>query len=497
MNKVYNNYISGSVSQVSGCLEIILYNKSNFSERISLYNLEDFYLSNLIRTSTKYARITRKEVWNEGVNVPFEYKKLLPDGFNVIVYISSVSNSPVGYSEFVNTQGVGVTLDITINISRVLKGEIEIELSNKLVGKDLSKNYLGDEPYNYVTQKEIKSNKYRNLFTSNTGRTESDIYSFIIGSSGITSKNESWRLKVNKEVEINNSFLNYNVCFYDGNLVLAAWTEKNYGLYSLIGDNPSIMGTTTKKIKRIEGRYYFDTDEVLRYLETEEEVTKKNNKLVCDFLDQHCKVYDLPVFYSRSTIFKYIPEINNIYLDLNNYLKSSQVNIYAKIGSWFILSREYSGTNIYTAISPTSVINMAEEDLDLALFVGDQTMILCEPGESLNYYLVYNIFGKELTTERARAILYNGRLDQRELEGNEEYNFLYCFLDTEEDDIHFEEYYGDNGLVYVIYETEDLSNTILEKYRRNVYPSCKGIPQLIGSYCGLIFYRIGSKVNYL
>ena len=78
------------------------------------------------------------------------------------------------------------------------------------------------------------------------------------------------------------------------------------------------------------------------------EKTKKTQFV--DYLDKRCNVYDLPTFYTSSTIFKYIPEINNIYLDLDNYLKSSSIIIQSKIGSWFVLKRLWWYV-IYTAVS--------------------------------------------------------------------------------------------------------------------------------------------------
>jgi hypothetical protein len=89
--------------------------------------------------------------------------------------------------------------------------------------------------------------------------------------------------------------------------------------------------TNGVEIKRIEGRFFYDTEGNLRDLETLRVVERKKKTMFVDFLDKHCTVYDLPVFYTSSTIFKYIPEINNIYLDLNNYLKSSSIVIHSII----------------------------------------------------------------------------------------------------------------------------------------------------------------------
>ena len=238
-------------------------------------------------------------------------------------------------------------------------------------------------------------------------------------------------------------------------------------------------------------------------------IKNEKGKLFCDYLDPHCKLYDLPTFYSKSEILKYIPEINNIYLDLDNYLRSNQVIVHRKIGSWFILVRDFGGTPIYTAVSPTTYINMTEEDLERAIFVGDQTMILVENGEDLiyPYYVVYNTEGKELITERARAILLNGRLDlwsilednDTPLNPNDDFyiDFRFCFLDTDEDEEHYSEYYGENGLAHLVFEFEELHATELGRYRKNTYPEYSGIPKLIGSFGGIVFYKVDNKINWL
>ena len=221
MNKVYSNYFSGSVLQISECLEIILYNSASFTELLSLYNLESFYLKNLVRTSDKYVRVYRDSAWTESetgelVPTPFEYKKYPEKGFDVIVYISNISSKPIGYTEYVNIQGLGVTLEITVDINREYKGELEATLENKLVGNNLNRNFQGRELYDYATSGDITSGSYRNLFTSDVGRTESDIYSFVMGTSGIMMKSGGWKLWVRKNITISNrrSISLYNASYW-------------------------------------------------------------------------------------------------------------------------------------------------------------------------------------------------------------------------------------------------------------------------------------------
>ena len=483
MEKIYNNYFSGSVSQISDCLEIILFNKSSIVERISLYNIESFYLKYLTGTSEIYSRLTRNNT-EEG----FEYKKSLPGGFNVVVYISPVSNSPIGFTEFLNTQGIGISLGIQIDVSRTLKEELDLVIKNQLSGKDLSKDFGGTELTDYTYRGELVKRKYKNLHTSDIERLKSDYSSFIISSSGVITKDATWKLEVKKNVTV--EYENAGICFYSGSLVLSSWSGKNYLLTSLTGDEVW-SGETNTPIKKIVGRYYIGDDNILRCLETGKIIEKTKKTQFPDYLNPHCTLYNLPVFYSKAEIFKYIPEINNIYLDLDTYLRSNQLIVHSKIGSWFVLSRNYGGTTIYLAVSPTSVVTMTMDDLENAIFVGDQTVILKESG----YYMVYNTEGTELTTERARAILLGGRLDKYEI--SETSKILYCFLDTDEDQTHFEEYYGEEGLVKIVFDYEDLSETVLNKYRRSVYPECSGIPDLIGSFGGLIFYKVGGKLNLL
>ena len=98
------------------------------------------------------------------------------------------------------------------------------------------------------------------------------LYSFIVSSSGLITKESTWKLDINKDVVISSSLGYNNICFYKGDLVIACWDQMNYSLYPLIGNSSIISGTTTYNIGRIEGRYYRDTIGTLRDLETGSEV---------------------------------------------------------------------------------------------------------------------------------------------------------------------------------------------------------------------------------
>ena len=500
-NKIY---VLGSTKAVTECLDIILYNKSNFNRKISLYNLEDFYKEFLSGSDTEtHLRLSRSSK-----DENFFYKGTLEEGFDVIVYISPFSNIPSGYTEFVNVQGRSGDIKISIDVKRnletllgdddQLKFSIELKLENNISKNNLNKDYLGEELYNYVSSSEVLKDSYSNLYTNDIGRSGSDPRSLIYSSSsGVINNSVFWKFRINKNINIDPYSKTYNrfkVCYYNNDLVIACWKEesKSYSLYSLINKNtlgfPFVKhGETTESILKICGRFYIDADKKLRYLDSNKEVG--DNSLVCDGQDNRGIVYDLPEFYLKSDIIKYIPELNNIYLDLDYYLRSNQLSVYDKIGSWFILKQKYGGDLIYLAVSPVSVIYMSKEDLDKSFFVNDQTVILAEE----DYYAVYDSMNTKLYTERARNIIHS----RGNFEIYDDSGIYMCVLGTEEDEKHYLEYY-DSDLVNIVFKYEDLYSTVLNKYRRNYYPSnIKGIPEIIDSFKGLIFYKSDNIITYL
>ena len=64
------------------------------------------------------------------------------------------------------------------------------------------------------------------------------------------------------------------------------------------------------------------------------------------------------------------------------------------------------------------------------------------------------------------------------------------------DEEHYQEYYG-SQTIPVVFDYEDLSKTVLNRYRRGPYPLVSGIPELVCSFGGLIFYKSGTTINYL
>ena len=319
----YSNHVLGSVRLITECLNIVLYKKSKLPERISLYNLGNYYNKYLSGPdSAIHTRLSRSSS-----AVPFQYKKSLEDGFDVIVYISPSSNSPLGYTEFVNTQGLSILLDIEIHITRKIEsvqadykllGEpdysenfsIDLKMENNLMDNNLEKDYTGNKLYNYVEVSEILSKDYRNLYTTDAGRKTSDRKSIIYSPTWTLCSYGFWKLGINKNINIDpfsQSLDCYQVCYYNNNLVIASWKKggRAYSMFSLTSKNslgyPYVYHKATQNgISEILGKYYIDTEGNYRDIDLEINIEKKNETLYSDPYDNTAQVYDLPSFFSKS-----------------------------------------------------------------------------------------------------------------------------------------------------------------------------------------------------
>lgn len=497
-NLGYTNFIIGSVKTITDSLQIILYSKSTFSTRISLYNLNSFYLTYLSGPdSTNHVRLSRSS--NKEY---FEYNKNLENGFDVIVYISSSLNTPVGYTEFNNIQGIGIYINIGLDFERTSdsRDTLYIDTSVYTSGNSLVKNLGGNELDQYTRVQDLPKS-YQNPFTTSLSRVETDPYSYILSRDFIIGNGEFKRLGINKNINVdpyNIGFTKHDICFYNGDLVVVSWNNTKYSVISLTRTNSFGLPVTYVKpgeelvdeIESLGSRYYYSKSGRLIDIITREEYikSKKDNILVSDKIDSKGIVYELPTFFQKKDALEYIPEINNIYLDLDYYFESYQLTIFRKIGSWFILRQKYSGKYLYLAVSSVCAVYFDYTDLENIMFVNDQTIILKED----DYYMIYNRPGETYYSEKARLIVEGGKLNSYDETG-----ILMCITgNSEYDENHYQEYYGSQK-ISVIFKYEDLYKTKLNSYRRGIYPNKNGIPDLVCSVGGLIFYKIDSIINYL
>lgn len=490
----YTNYILGSVRQISECKSIVLYGKSKYSTRISLYNLESFYLENLQGSDTAiHARLTR-----DSISEDFKYTKNLNNGFDVIVYISDSTNLPIGYTEFNNLQGIGIFMDISVDLDRTTEQEEADELILDFTISD--KSSLGKSMADYVKTGDLMSKVWRNQYTTSTSRTETDPKSAAFLRSSVVKRAGTWNLGIARNVQADPyevGFTKHDVCFYRGDIVLVSWNDEKYGVISLLRKNAYSLPYTyvapgtnlVEPIERLGGRYFYSVTGNLFELVTQETYKEtRGETTVADPRNPEGMVYEFPIFYSKTEVLKYIPEINNTYLDLDKYFESYQMIIQRKIGSWFILQQKYSGSVLYVAVSPVSILYMGPDDLERAMFVSDQTVILSETG----HYAIFCNPGETMYTERARMVVEGGRI----VENYDGTGITMCVLDNPEiDEAHYLDYY--TGKVPVVFSYEDLRRTELNNYRRGPLPSTSEVPEIVCSFSGLLFYKEGTIINYL
>lgn len=71
----------------------------------------------------------------------------------------------------------------------------------------------------------------------------------------------------------------------------------------------------------------------------------------------------------------------------------------------------------------------------------------------------------------------------------------FCKSNDESDNKYLEKFKTKE--IEIISNDSQLSETSLNKFRKNYYPICEGIPNIVCACEGLIFYIIDRKLNYL
>lgn len=187
------------------------------------------------------------------------------------------------------------------------------------------------------------------------------------------------------------------------------------------------------------------------------------------------------------------PVISNLWLTLNPY---SSYEILRIIGSWVILKGTIyvNGvkTETYYISSPLMSIQLSESELDAVIPINDSTILIRntyqgeEENEPRNYYTLYAEMRTATMTEIERAKVEDLDLTL--------YNDLVWLPDSEEYKEAWQNEY-EAGLISIIYPlNQSINKTALNKYRRSILPRdehgnlLKSVPDIIGSFGGLMFY---------
>ena len=526
-NKGYSTYILGTSNNASTSLEILLFNKSDWSStlpKLSLYNLSKVYSQIMSSSDNKKYLILSRETVEDTFKYNYKNGKIL--GFSVIIYISTVENSPIGYTEFLNVQGIDNNIDINISFSSNISDTIDLELINSLgqlrnntnTGKDFISQ---DKLYGYASKDIIIDESSRidpyPRYTSHVYNLVNNPEMNILLSNGAISGSKGcYRITLNNSINIDpysNSFENHQLGVYGGDIVLYSWSGNKFSIHSLIKrtrfGNPYVYTTdnidynvidtlgSNRKIFYFSGRFIVAiTNDFLNNLslydiEKKLWIKPEYDNFFLDTLDSKSIIYSIPNNITSYNITNYLPEINNTFIDLSEFSKYSNIVILEKIGQWYVFKNKRSTIqdyNVYSCINKSLTI---VRDKDIPIVLNDSVIMLRTITDDLDYYTVYLDSGIEYVSELARSV--NSGVD---LEYDEELGIMFCNDDNSD---LYRSYYRE-GKIRVINKKGGIFKTVLEGFRKGYLRDNvdKEVPNIIGAFFGIIYYiNEDNYLNYL
>ena len=510
----YRTHVIGTAKPVVESKRIVLYNKYQFASnsaysRVSVYNLERIY--EVVSSSSLSLTLDKDPEDNK---FHYRYSNSHTEGFNVIIYLSNFDNSPIGYTEFLRTQGKQRNINITIDLQTTVEGGIEVNLRNSLAplrsSGSIERIFVGDNLWDFTSSNKIKDeikqitpiSKYTTHLTAfNRDHSTRNVYM-----SNFLLRQKEGDLELNKIgitrfIEADpfvRGFDKYQFSYYGEDLAMYTWKEDGeyciislttrnvFGtaLYYLRTDTASRVIPDGYNISYFAGHYIVCTDgTILDTLNNDSVVVQGRNGYtnMIDPLDPKSNIYEIPPLV-YDTVFNYVPELANIYLDLKTYMKTYTLNIERKIGSWFILKRILRGEVLYILVNQYTRIYMTEEDYQNLTIVNDRVFLLEEP----DYFLMYLPGPGEYWTERARST----RGGELKLDGSLE--VLFC---TGENEDELYRSYFNTGKIERIFKVFPVYDSVLNLYRKNYYSLEENvIPNIVGACDGIIFFLTEDKL---
>ena len=451
-NLGYSTYVLSSIRAVTECKRILVYDKNSFIgnpnySRINLYNLEDIFERVLYIGDGEYnsnclvlnREFTEGNIEEESKEVPFEYdcENGVIDGFNIIIYLNS-NNTPSGYTEFLNTQGkiskyVWIYLKFRVDIN-----QIDLELNNSLykVKNRLDKNLIGSELWKFSSSQSIveeankipKDQKYTTHLSAFIGsNNRSGVY---MSNQVLLPSNSMITLDFIKDADIfcGEEYSNFQIGYYQNDIVLYSWTyidsKYYYRITSLLDqkeykytrqENGEWVDTiskyseneVSKDLLYCAGKYLvfeiiYQTYNIIALFDTSNDTWVKldSSNLIVDPLDKTSKIIQLPkatALQNYDTVLEYIPEIENTYLDIKQFVQIERsLNIIKKFGDWFFI--RYG--NLVIASCMSFSVYMTETEARNCIVLNNNTILI----PSDNYYTIYHgVRKKEYYTEKARG----------------------------------------------------------------------------------------------
>ena len=534
-NLGYTTHVLSTIKSITECKRILVYNRNSFNTgRLTLYNINEIFYNILVDESNTsnygyndncYIIDRRIDDEEDMTNNPFPYicsNLRTPYGFNIIIYLSNVDGSPVGYTEFVNTQGrISERIDIYLKFN--IKGvELELHLSNQLYKRkdSLTNDFIGTELNKYTSnfviendiKKILKDSKYTtHLSTYLNEKGKNNIYlndRFLNSEKNMIKLN----LKNNFDFGLSMEFEKQQMTYYRDDIVVYSWkiTEDNKIKYQIVSatngqsyihdDFADTIEHMDEKVLSQEvlycaGKYivvkinYKNNYYKIKLFDTENIcwVDTKEDNVIVDPFDKEAEIYELPIstsIQSLDTAYFLFPELVNIYLDLGNYINTSrELEVFRKIGDWIIIRNRSNNKTFYIATNMFSVIYMTKDDYDNMIVINDSTLLLVEE----DYYVVYyGVRKKTYYTERARSL--NTGI------GLTTYNNIKICDDGEAED--YIEIYNKKE-VDIVFKESDLFSSIFNQYRKRPLSNLVVPSDIVCALGGIIYYKENNKLSYI
>jgi len=537
-NLGYTTHVLSTIKSITECRRILVYNRNSFVSnqnysRLTLYNINEIFYNVLVDESntSNYGfndnclLIERRIDDEEDItNNPFPYicsNLRTPNGFNIIIYLSNIDSSPVGYTEFVNTQGrisEGINIYLKFNIKGI---ELELHILNSLykIKDTLTKNFIGTELNKYTSnfiikndiKKILKDSKYTTHLSAFLNKKSKDnIYlndRFLDSDKNLIKLD----LKNNYDFGLSIEFEKQQATYYRDDIVIYSWKIVNnqirYQIVSAINGQSYIQGdfydtidfydskVLSQNVLYCAGKYIvvklvyrnttkiklFDTDNI-NWVETAED------NIIIDPFDREAEIYKLPrsvSIQSLDTAYFLFPDLVNIYLNLGNYINTyRELEIFRKIGDWIIIKNKKNGKNFYIVTNMFSVIYMTEDDYNNMIVINNTTFLIKEE----NYYIIYyGIRKKTYYTEKARSLNTGVGL----IAGPN--GILICNDDEAENYI---EIYNKKE-VDIVFKDSDLLSSIFNQFRKRPLSKLTVPSNIVCAIGGIIYYRENNKLSYI
>ena len=262
----YKTYVQGTIGELENCYRIVLY-KSDYSNKASLDRLSN---GSIDVTNIK------NSITLDKTNNYFSYNKInLPNGFNTIIYLNQFGN-PIGYSEFINTQGIipeKIKIFLSFEVSAKLGNPLDINIVynlseiSKSTLNNKTKKLFSDKLYGFTSaQKIIKElNNSTDIYPRYTRQVSELLkqpHENIFLDFGICNSLGIYRLNLVREMTIAEDLKNHQLGYYRGEIVLYSWKKDEisgifkYTIHSMSRKNkfgnPICYTNTTEGTKDIK-----------------------------------------------------------------------------------------------------------------------------------------------------------------------------------------------------------------------------------------------------